>query len=182
MPRKTLRRWLPDADKVRSYRSLRWMGSIIHDPDLFHLTRQSTCLAVMIGLFVAFLPIWGQMPLAALLALMLRANLIISVMLVWLTNPVTFPFFLIVTYKMGAWMLGTPPIDLQADITLEWLRNEASQIWKPLLLGSLVCGLLSGFAGYYAVYWLWRWKVVRNWEKRKQARISRLQATTHDAE
>lgn len=177
MPRKLLKRWLPHPDWFREHRSLRFLGKLLADPNLFHLTRQSTSLAVMIGLFVAFLPIFGQMPLAALLALLLRANLPISVCMVWVTNPVTIPLVFYSTYKLGAWMLQIPPQSIAIAPSLDWLWYEASVIWKPLLVGSITAGLIAGFMGYYAIYWLWRWRVVRDWQKRQRTREGRNEIT-----
>jgi len=40
----------------------------------------------------------------------------------------------------------------------------------PLFVGSLLCGTLLASVGYFFVLFLWRWRVIRNWEQRKDAR------------
>lgn len=61
-----------------------------------------------VGVFTSFLPLPGQMVIAALLALWLRCNLPLSIILVWISNPITMPAIFYSTYKLGAWILGTP--------------------------------------------------------------------------
>jgi uncharacterized protein (DUF2062 family) len=91
MPRKLIKKYMPDEHRFRTHRTLSWLGDHIHDPNLFHLTRKSVSRAVMVGIFCAFLPIPLQMLVAAIIAVVARSNLPISVSLVWLTNPLTMP-------------------------------------------------------------------------------------------
>ena len=44
----------------------------------------------------------------------------------------------------------------------------------PLMVGSLLCGFAAAAAGYLLINFLWRWQVIRNWEKRKLARQQKL--------
>ena len=43
-----------------------------------------------IGLFVAMLPIPGHTPLALILGLLLRANLPVALLVIWIANPLTY--------------------------------------------------------------------------------------------
>lgn len=170
MPKRLLRRYLPDHHKIRSHRHLSRFGSRLHDPNLWHLNRRSVAGAAAIGLFCAFLPIPGQMIVAAALAVAARVNLPMSVALVWLTNPVTMPPVYFFCYKVGAWLLGLPAGAEPFELSLTWIRHELASVWEPFLLGSLVCGLLSAAAGYGLIRLIWRWHVVRSWEARKGRR------------
>ena len=165
MPRKIIRRWMPDPHKIANHKGLRWLGPLIDDPNLFHLTRHSVSLAFLVGVFMAFIPLPGQMLVAALLALWLRCNLPISVALVWITNPITIPPMFYGTYLIGTLLMGVEPVQFTIEMDWHWLK-----IWKPLVIGSLSCGVVFGTASYFAVRLFWRWHVVYNWEKRKQAR------------
>jgi len=53
--------------------------NLIHDPNLFHINRHSLSAGVFVGLFIAFLPIPGQVLVAAFMAWKLRCNLPIAV-------------------------------------------------------------------------------------------------------
>ena len=54
MPRKLLRRFLPSAHELRKEGQLRLFGELLHNPNLWHLNRNSVAGAVSIGLFMAF--------------------------------------------------------------------------------------------------------------------------------
>lgn len=171
MPKKFLRRHLSKAQKQTDHKYLRWLGPLLNDPYLLHINRHSVSVAFFVGLFSAFLPIPMQTVVAALLALLLRCNLPISVMLVWITNPVTMTPILIFSYQLGSWILGTAPVDFHIHLTWEWFNLEGRRIFLPLFLGGFVSGLVSGFLGYLAIQLLWRWTVVRNWEARRKIRM-----------
>ena len=109
MPRRLFKRYMPDPESIRSQKSLRFLGKLTHDPNLWHLNRHSVSRAMAAGLFAAFIPMPMQMLLAAGLAVWIRSNLPISVGLVWLTNPITMPPVFYCTYKLGAWLMQVPP-------------------------------------------------------------------------
>ncbi len=170
MPRKLLKRWLPDAKKIRETPRLQFLGKLLHDPNLFHLNRHSVSLAFLVGLFVCFLPIPGQMPVAGAIALIVRCNLAIAVSLVWLTNPITMPVLFYAAYKAGAWMLGRPPVGFSFALSWDWLSTGFLAIWKPFLLGCLMFGIGSGLVGYLMVQGFWRWHVADRWKQRRERR------------
>ena len=102
MPRKLLKKIFPNLDSIRSSQSLEIFGHAGREPNLWHLNRRSVSRAVAVGLFCAFVPIPGQMILAAAFAIILRANIPISVILVWISNPLTMPALFYTAYKFGA--------------------------------------------------------------------------------
>lgn len=151
---------------------MRFLQPLMSEPNLFHLNRHSVSVAVFVGLFTAFLPIPGQSIVAALLALLFRCNLPIAIALVWITNPFTMPPIFFITYEIGRWILDSPPVNLNIEVTWEWFNTQGRTIVLPLLLGSLICGLTLGGLGYITMHQLWRWHVVRSWEARKQKRLN----------
>ena len=171
MPRHIFKRYMPTPEKLRQNKSLSWLGEHIHNPNLWHLSRRSATRAFAIGVFCAFLPIPGQMVVAALLALWLAANLAVSVGLVWLTNPVTMPPIFYSTYKLGAWILGTQPIEVHWS--LAGMEAQLEAIWWPLLFGSMICGLLLAGISYAVINRLWIWQVQRNRLKAIKRRLNR---------
>ena len=167
MPRKLFKRLTPDPQRIRKEKSLRFLGALLHDPNLFHLNRHSVSVAFFVGLFVAFLPIPGQMMVAALGALLFRCNLPIAVSLVWITNPFTFLIFFIGAYKLGASIMNIPHRDFTVELSWTWLQTEFLIIWQPLLLGCFIASLFFGCLGYVVIQWMWRWNIVRKWQKRR---------------
>jgi len=173
MARKFIKKWMPDPSRVKDNPALHFLGDLLHDPNLFHLNRHSVSLAFFIGIFTAFLPIPGQMPLAALLALLIRCNLPLAVALVWISNPLTIAPIFYATYKLGAFILQSPPVEFTIELSWAWFREELRHLWQPLLAGSVICGLTFGGLGYVTMQIFWRRQVLKNWHRRKRERAAR---------
>ena len=172
MPKKLFRRLAPSPHKLREIRSLRPLGEWIYEPNLWHINRASSAKAFAVGLFCAMLPIPGQMVVASFLAVKTRANLPLSVSLVFITNPLTMPVIFWAAYKLGAQLLGTEIQDVQFVISWHWLAESLGAIWEPFLLGCLVMGLGLSACGYLFVNAIWRWRVGRDWRKRQARRAT----------
>jgi uncharacterized protein (DUF2062 family) len=168
MPRHLLKRYMPDPASIRQHKSLRFLGRLLQDANLWHLNRRSVSRAMAIGLFAAFLPVPMQMLVAACLAIPARANLPIATGLVWITNPLTMPFVFYCTYRLGAWVLDTPPRHLPESISLDWITSQFGSMWQPFLLGSVLTGLIMGALGFGLTLLYWRWWVARQWRRRRQ--------------
>lgn len=173
MPRKLIKKFMPDEQKLKSNRYLSWLGSYIHDPNLWHLTRKSVSKAFFVGLFCAFIPLPSQMVIAAVVALFIRSNLPISVSLVWITNPITIPPMFYFSYWIGTLMVGADVQQVEFVMSIEWLTTELSHIWLPLLVGSLACGIVSGTLGYFLMQGFWVWQVNKSWQKRKSRKLKK---------
>lgn len=194
MARKILRRFFPSPSEIKKHPALNFLGDMLHDPNLFHLNRHSVSVAFFWGLFIAMLPIPGQMAVAAMAALFFRCNLPICVALVWITNPLTMAFFFYIAYEVGKFILQIDSnaansaaavthmdfsglwdliVDNQYRAALQWLGNELGEVWKPFLLGSIVTGLAFGAIGYFGMQAFWRWHAVRAWNKRKLTRAQK---------
>jgi uncharacterized protein len=162
MPRKLIRKYLPSDEKIKSMKSLRLVAPLITDHRLWHLHRRNMAKAAAIGVFFCFMPVPLQMILAAITAIILRANLPVSVVLVWISNPLTIPPMFYFCYKLGAWILSTPLYHFDFELSFHWLINMITLIWKPLLLGSFICAITGSIIAFFLVRILWRlWVVVQ---------------------
>ena len=174
MPKKFLRRYLPNADTIRAKLTLRPLGFLLHRADIWHLHRRSVAGATFIGLFCAFLPVPSQMLVAAVFAVWFRCNLPIAVTLVWITNPLTFPAIFYFAYRLGAWLLN---MRLEIDtvrMDLDWWIGNLDSIAYPILLGALVCGWVAGATGFVLVRVLWRFHAIRRWKERRARHRRRI--------
>jgi uncharacterized protein (DUF2062 family) len=167
MPRKLLKKLFPNLDSMRNNQSLEMFGRAGRDPNLWHLNRRSVSRAAAVGLFCAFVPIPGQMILAAAVAIILRANIPISVILVWVSNPLTMPALFYTAYKFGAMLLDVQLQPFHFEFSLNWLFTELQDRWQPFLVGCLCSGALVGAIGYGVIQIYWRWYVSRVWANRK---------------
>jgi uncharacterized protein len=167
MPRKFIKRWLPDATTLRKTPGLKSLGHLFDNPSLFQQNRRSVALAFLVGLFFCYIPAPGQAFFAAFGAFALRANLPIAVALVWVSNPFTLPFFVLSSYGAGAFLLGGGAIELPEEITWAWTLT----IWKPFFLGSFILAVAAGLSGYLLVNIIWRVSVGRRWGQRIRSRL-----------
>ena len=172
--RKLFNRYLPDNETFKNHPKLRKIRHLLEDPNLWHLNRRSVSKAFAVGLFAAWVPSLGQMFMAAAGAIWFRANLPVSVVLVLITNPLTFAPMFYFAYRVGVWSLDVPlrldsiPSDFNEMIAI------IGDIWQPFLAGCLIVATLSAALGYIAVRLCWRQIVVRQWRHRELARKAQL--------
>lgn len=186
MPKRLIRRYLPHPDRIIHHRSLRFMSRRLADPSLWHLNKRSAAGAAFWGLWCAFLPMPLQMLPAAAAAILFRVNLPLTVVLVWVSNPLTMIPLIYIAYYVGSHLLGTPMPDASEISQLVTYLGElvgglfsgespAGQDMlgrhiEPLLLGTLVTGFLFACTGYVLMRLYWRWHVLTAWKKRQQKR------------
>ena len=107
------------------------------------------------GLFVAWSPLFGFHYLLAIGgAFLVRGNVLAAVLSTTLGNPLTLPAMWALAYKVGELMLGgharRMPIHLEDTLA----HKSFDAIWpivKPIFLGSVPLGLLSGLIAYFIV-------------------------------
>lgn len=158
---------MPSHDLIKQQKALKIFGNVLYNPNLWCLNRRSASGAFAVGLFMAFVPLPSQMIMAAGLAILFSVNLPLSVCLVWISNPITMPVLFYGAYKLGAWIMSVPPIPFHFELSWEFLLHQMNQIGPPFLLGCMVCGLAAALFGYLGIRGLWRYSVVRSWQKRK---------------
>ena len=168
MPRKFFKRISPDPKKLSQYQSLGWLNGMMHDTKLWGFTRTSVSKGCAIGIFCCMIPIPLQMLLAAAMAIFWRANIPLSVALVWISNPLTMAPMLYANYKFGAWILQSPTYQLEFEWSRSWILDQLHVLWKPLYAGSFAGGLILAVITFFTVQLLWSWQVKRNWLKRKR--------------
>ncbi len=173
MPRKLLQRYLPTPQKVRGIPGLKPLRPLLQNPDIWHLTRRSVAGAAFIGFFCCFLPIPFQMVVAGIFAVQFRCNLPLSIVIVWISNPLTMPPMFYFSYRLGAWLLNMQIEVTTIDISFSWLADNFSRIGYPLVFGSLLCGWVLGVTSYMLVHVLWRFHVITRWRERRTLRLAR---------
>ncbi|WAJ71192.1 DUF2062 domain-containing protein [Catenovulum adriaticum] len=174
MPKKLIQRCLPDHHKIKSQKSLKIFGSLLHDPNLWHLNRKSVAGAFALGLFNAFIPVPFQMWLSAAGAILFRVNLPLAVVIVWLTNPFTIPPIFFGCYLLGATVLGQEPLQFHFQLSWDWLVQSMGTIGPSLIVGCLICATFFSILGYFVMNMVWRFSVKKNWQKRQTKRDTKL--------
>lgn len=170
MPKKIIKRFMPDHHTIKSNKHLQIFGDLLHNPNLWHLNRRSVSKAFAVGLFFAFIPVPFQMVLSAGIAIIVHANLPLSIALVWITNPLTMPAIFYFCYLVGTWILGTPPGEFTFEANWQWVVDSLSTIGPAFILGCGVLATVFAIIGYTTINSLWRYSVAKEWKKRQQKR------------
>ena len=133
-------------------------------------------------MFVTFMPAIGlQMVLSVFIAWLLRANKLVGVPLVWISNPVTIIPIYYPCYLLGCKLLGTAAAsddwarveaawqEAQGAASVTWLEkaqfywNSILDVIWPLCAGCLVVGLTAGVLSYYISLFAIRSYRLRRW-------------------
>ena len=175
MPRKFLRKYLPDPDEILAkpwcapFRP--WLGH----PNLWHLNRRSVPGAVAIGLFCGLIPGPFQMLGSLICAIPLRKNVPLAMVVTIYTNPLTIVPLYVLAYAYGKLLLGqggsggaAPPF--RWDWSPEALGAWVMGLGKPLGIGLLALAITLAVLGYFATELLWRYYVVSAWRRRTAKR------------
>lgn len=185
MPKRLINRYLPAPERIIEHRMLRFMRGRLADPGLWHLHRRSAAGAMFWGLWCAMLPMPFQMVPATALAILFRANLPLTILLVWVSNPLTLLPLMWAAYWLGSQLLGQPMAtsaelgQFLQDVTAalgHWfggsraVSTDLARFYEPFLLGAMVLGFLSGALGYVLMRLYWRWHVLHAWKRRREKR------------
>lgn len=168
MPKKTIKKLMPDHQTIKNNKHLQIFGDLLHNANLWHLNRRSVAKAFAVGLFFAFVPVPFQMVLAAGIAIIVHANLPLSIALVWITNPITMPIIFYGCYVVGTLVLRVEEKEFIFEANWDWVVNSISTIGPAFLVGCVVLATCFSLIGYFGINILWRYSVVKEWKKRQQ--------------
>lgn len=102
------------------------------------LTPHEIALGIAVGVFVAFIPLFGTHTVTAIgLASLLRVNTLIVLLGAQISNPLTFPFQLFISAEVGSLLLNGRFLEIKFTRDISYLDHYIA----PILVGSLVLGL-----------------------------------------
>lgn len=137
--------------------------------DLLSVNRRMVSRAILVGMFIAMIPMPMQMLAVVLVAPFFRFNVPIGVSLVWITNPFTMPFIYYVEYMTGNLLLMREGVN-DIELTMDWFAANIDNIFIPLYVGTLFYSVLLSVGGYYLINWLWIISVHKDNKKRKKGK------------
>jgi len=166
-----LDRNMPTREGLASNRYLKPFAHRFLRSDLWRFTRRSVPRGVALGIFAGFIIPLGQIFLAAFLALPARANVPVAVLTTFITNPFTFPFWIVVANQVGSFALQVEaltgePTDAQLDSGrmqwFQWLAAEAG----VTAIGFFMMAVVFSSIGYLLASWIWSLLVARKRKRR----------------
>lgn len=175
---------MPTREEMARNKYLRPIAHRFLTPELWRFTRRSVPRGVALGIFAGFIIPVGQIFLAAFMALPARANVPLSALVTFITNPFTFPFWAVVANKLGAFILK---VDLaatggaaQEEINSgrwAWFLEMFEGVGVTVLVtifGFIVLALVGAALGYLLAGVVWRFLVARKRQRRLRAMERRL--------
>jgi uncharacterized protein (DUF2062 family) len=130
---------------------------------------------VWAGVFISFTPLFGLHFFgAALIAFLMRGNIIAAILGTFFGNPVTFPLIAVGSVQLGHWLLGTGVDGVPASQILSAFAYAGGEFWgnvraffldepvkwshlshfyyglfKPYLVGGILPGIVAATTCYY---------------------------------
>ncbi len=132
------------------------------------VNRKSVTKALLVGIFIAFIPMPFQMLAVLAVSPFIRFNIPIAISMVWLSNPFTMPPMYYMEYLTGNWLLGMEPLH-DVQMSMEWFQSHLDDIFIPLYVGTLFYSVTVSVAVYYLVNWLWIRSVNRERRSKKNS-------------
>ncbi|MFM9882849.1 MAG: DUF2062 domain-containing protein [Burkholderiales bacterium] len=182
MSRAFIRRWLPDPEKLRSNRGLRWLGPLLNRASLWHVNRKSVARGFAIGIFFGLLAPIAQILFAGIAAFALRANLPVAALATLISNPFTIVPLYILAYHVGVTLLGYDANETAITSMVNNLPSSPSAFaaWMgdlaeaatPLFAGLATMAVAGAVFGYMLVQALWIAPAVLRTARRRTRKAS----------
>ncbi len=158
----TLKRFSPKQEDI----NLGWLNKHLHNPDLWKWNKRTISKAFAVGLFCAFLPLPLHTLLAAALAVAFSSNILLSIGLVWLNNPLTMVPIYYYIYKLGSYIIGTE-IDPNFQFTIDYFMGSLTSTITAIWVGGLIISTITAIIGYTAIHAIYKYKAyqrVKRWK------------------
>jgi uncharacterized protein len=164
-----------------------WFARHFLDKVVWKPTQHTLAGGLAIGMLVMIQLMPGQMPVAAILAALLRVNIPIAVIACWISNPITFVGLVPAQMYVGEWFMPRLPsfvghgMHAFANWVIElfhylpkfiqnWVGDDmvrdGAEVMANVYLGGLIIGPILALISYPLAYGLWEYFARVN-EKRR---------------
>ena len=154
--KETLKRYSLTREDV----NLGWLNKHLHAPYLWKWNKRTISKAFAIGLFCAFMPIPLHTLLAAVLAVIFSSNILLSMALVWVNNPITMVPIYYSTYKLGSYIIGMD-LDPNFVFTLEYILENLTTTTIALWVGGLIVSPIAAILGYITILLIYKYRAFK---------------------
>ena len=157
-----LKKYSPKRENI----NLGWLNKHLTDPELWKWNKKTIAKAFAIGLFCTFLPIPGHTILVAILSMMLSANILLSILVVWVSNPITMIPIYYFTYKIGASIIGIE-IDPEFEFSFGYLMDNLGSATLAMWIGGLITSIVAAILGYFSIISIYKYKALKRIKRLK---------------
>lgn len=148
---------------LKFFRNLTWENiKTFIDREIIHSKESNTRImfAIMLGIFMGIIPIWGyQMIAAAFLAVLMRLNKVIVLVASNISIPPIMPFLLYGSYGTGCYVTQSEMNLSLSDISLDSVQTVLFQYLIGSIVFALSCALLAGCVSWLLMAFFRRGKL-----------------------
>jgi uncharacterized protein (DUF2062 family) len=98
--------------------------------------------------------------LVAIFAVLFSANILLSILVVWINNPITMVPFYFFTYKLGASIMGIE-MDPEFEFTFSYLMQNFGNATLAFWVGGIITSVISASIGYYLIIGIYKYKAFK---------------------
>jgi uncharacterized protein len=170
--------------KLRAWFAKHFLDKVVWKP-----TQHTFAGGLAVGMLVMIQLMPGQMPVAAILAALLRVNIPIAVIACWISNPVTFVPFGYVQKEVGQWFMPRLPALVGDSMhglangvvwlfhwlptaVQNWLGDDlvrnGSEVMAKVYLGGIIIGPTLALISYPLTYVLWEYFSAANARRKER--------------
>ncbi len=160
--KETLKKYSPKRENL----NLGWLNKHLTGPELWKWNKRTIAKAFAIGLFCAFLPMPAHTLLAAILAVLFSANILLSMFMVWINNPITMIPIYYFTYKLGASIMGIE-MDPDFEFSFGYLMDNFGAATLALWIGGIIVSIVSAILGYFSIITIYKYKAFKRIKRLK---------------
>ena len=154
--KESLKKYSPKSENL----NLGWLNKHLKNPEIWKWNKKTISRAFAIGLFFAFIPLPMHTLLVAIFAVVFSANILLSILVVWVNNPITMVPFYYFTYKLGASIMGIQ-MDPKFEFTFSYLMDNFGNATIALWIGGIITSIVSAIIGYYVIITIYKYKAFK---------------------
>ena len=175
-----MRRLASRVHDMRHRWYIRPFGDRLLDPKLWSFQRRTVARGLGAGIAICFIPLPIHIPVAIAVAIIARINLPAAILGIFAINPFTVVPAYYLAYRVGAFISGFAPHRFRFEMSWNWLEHGLGPMWKPFLVGCLICAAIAGLTAWLGVELLWRWRVQQQYRSRATAQLRKSQRSSQN--
>ncbi len=169
MPRRIFVKVRPLATRMRDSWYFRMLGPRLTDSRLWSVNRRAITMAFGTAIAISFVPLPAHLLFGLIAAMIWRLNVPTMLATLLLLNPFTAVPIYYAAYRVGALLVGQPAGTFAFELSWTWLQTGLGTIWKPFLVGCLVCSVVGGYLAYQLLELIWRISTVNRLNAKRAA-------------
>lgn len=144
----------------KKFRNSKWIAKFsraVGAKNLWAFNQKSINYGVALGVACAWIPLPFHTTIAIFLGIVIDCNIFMIITSIWFANPITMPLMYYSAYQLGIRLLPETrhALEFKFKFSFATLVQDLHIIWKPLLLGCAILGVIWGLLAYLILQFAW---------------------------